>query len=179
MKKMIVALLASVTLTAGAFAQANVAEEAPKMTTYTPVAHMEEEYELADVVGLRLTAWGSCQNVTGLDLTLAGEATNAYGLQLALVRNKVIDTAGAVQLALVSNYAGRLAGVQLSLMNEAVLAKGVQLGLLNQASDVRGLQLGLINTTDIIYGYQIGLINVIKGSAVPCLPIINFMLFDE
>lgn len=179
MKKMIVALLASVTLTAGAFAQAEAAEAAPKMTTYTPVAHLGEEYELADVVGLRVTAWGACQNVTGLDLSIGGEATNVYGLQLALIRNKVIDTAGAVQLALISNYAGRLAGVQLSLLNEAIVAKGVQLGLLNQASDVRGLQLGLINTTDIIYGYQIGLINVIKGSAVPCLPIINFMLFDE
>jgi hypothetical protein len=179
MKKMIVALLASVTLTAGVFAQAEVAEDAPRMTTYSPIACFAQGDELADVVGLRLSAWSTCQNMTGLDLAIGGEATNAYGLQLALVRNKVIDTAGAVQLALVSNYAGKLAGVQMSLLNDAIVAKGVQLGLVNQASDVRGLQLGLINTTDIIYGYQLGLINVIKGSALPCFPIINFMLFDE
>jgi hypothetical protein len=64
-------------------------------------------------------------------------------------------------------------------LNDAIVAKGLQLGWVNQASDVRGLQIGLINTTDIIYGYQLGLINVIKGSALPCFPIINFMLFDE
>ena len=149
MKKMIVALLASITLTAGAFAQA----EAPKKPDYlepiTPVACLWEGDEFVDVIGLRLSAWSTCQDMTGIDLAIG------------------------------SNSAGSLAGVQVALLNKAIVAKGVQVGLVNQASDARGLQIGLINTSDIIYGYQIGLINVIKGSALPCFPLINFMLFDE
>ena len=179
MKKLIVALLASVTLTTGAFAQADAATKPDYLEPITPVACLWEGDEFVDVIGLRLSAWSTCQDMTGIDLAIGGEATNAYGLQLALVRNKVVDKASSLQLAIGSNSAGTLAGVQVALLNKAIVAKGVQVGLVNQASDARGLQIGLVNTTDIIYGYQIGLINVIKGSALPCFPLINFMLFDE
>jgi hypothetical protein len=91
----------------------------------------------------------------------------------------VIDTAGALQIAIGKNSAGSLAGAQLGLYNEAVVAKGVQVGLINSTSDVRGFQIGLLNSTNSIYGYQIGLINVIKGSKVPFLPIINFMFAED
>lgn len=180
MKKLIVALFASVSLAAGAFAQeaaATVATDYQRVETRTlsPVVFSFQGDDTIDIIGLRLSAWGSCQNLTGLDLAIGGEAMNAYGLQLALIRNKVNDTAGALQLAIGMNSASVLTGAQVALYNEAIVAKGLQFGLINAASDVRGFQIGLINSTDMIYGYQIGLINVIKGSRVPFFPIINFM----
>lgn len=182
MKKLIVAFFASMTFAVGAFAQ----EAAPASTiqrvetrTISPVVFSLQGDKTIDIIGLRLSAWGTCQNLTGVDLSIGGEATNAYGLQLALVRNKVIDTAGALQIAIGKNSAGSLAGAQLGLYNEAVVAKGVQVGLINSTSDVRGFQIGLLNSTNSIYGYQIGLINVIKGSKVPFLPIINFMFAED
>lgn len=183
MKKLIVALFASMTFAAGAFAQ----EAAPASTTIqrvetrtlSPVVFSLQGDDTIDIIGLRLSAWGTCQNLTGVDLAIGGEATNAYGLQLALVRNKVIDTAGALQVAIGKNSAGTLAGAQLGLYNEAIVAKGVQVGLINSTADVRGFQIGLLNSTNSIYGYQIGLINVIKGSKVPFFPIVNFMFSED
>lgn len=179
MKKLIVALFASVTLAAGAFAQEAAAAKPEIQRTETrtiaPVWFALQGDNTIDIVGLRLSAWSTCQNLTGLDLAIGGEATNAYGVQLALIRNKVIDTAGALQVAIGANSAGVLAGAQISLLNEAIVAKGLQLGLINSAYDVRGFQIGLLNNTDMIYGFQIGLINVIKGSKVPFMPIINFL----
>lgn len=179
MKKMIVALFASVTLSVGAFAQeTQPAPGAQRVETRTisPVVFSLQGDDTIDIIGLRLSAWGTCQNLTGLDLAICGEATNAYGLQLAIIRNKVIDTAGALQVALAMNEAGTLTGAQIAAYNEAIVAKGLQVGLINNSHDVRGFQVGLVNTTDMIYGYQIGLINVIKGSPIPFLPVINFML---
>lgn len=182
MKKLIVALFASVSLAAGVFAQATTSKTVyprEEKRTLTPVVLSFHGEETIDIIGLRLSAWGTCQNLTGLDLAIGGEATNAYGVQLALVRNKVLDTAGALQVAIGANSASILSGVQVGLYNDALIAKGLQLGLANVSSDVRGFQIGLLNTTDIIYGYQIGLINVIKGSKVPFFPFINFMFSEE
>ncbi|MBQ9693627.1 MAG: hypothetical protein IJV69_02600 [Kiritimatiellae bacterium] len=178
MKKLIVALFASVTLAAGAWAQETASEPTLQRTetrTISPVLFSLQGDDTIDIIGLRLSAWGKCQNLTGVDLAIGGEAMNAYGVQLALVRNKVVDTAGALQIAIGANSAGTLAGAQIGLLNTAIVAKGVQLGFINSTSDVRGFQIGLLNSTESIYGYQIGLINVIKGSKVPFFPIINFM----
>ncbi len=196
MKKSIVALFACLAVAAGAFAQQQ--EEAPaaaqepteqerqpeqrqervETRTIAPVWFALQGDETIDIVGLRLSAWGKCQNLTGVDLAIGGEAVNAYGLQLALIRNKVIDRAGALQIAIGANSAGELSGMQVGLLNEAIVAKGLQIGLLNSTNDIRGLQIGLINSTDSIYGYQIGLINVIRSSPVTFFPIINFVLED-
>lgn len=180
MKKLFVTLIASLLFAAGAYAQdAATKTSDPQRTetrTIAPVWFALQGDQTIDVVGLRLSAWSTCQNMTGLDLAIGGEATNAYGVQLALVRNKVIDTAGALQFAIGANSAGVLTGAQISLLNEAIVAKGLQLGLINSANDVRGVQIGLVNNADSMYGYQIGLINVIKGSKVPFFPIINIGL---
>ncbi len=187
MKKLTVAFVACLSLVASVFAQDAEptpvpAEQNPFQKTETrsvvPVYFALGGEDTIDVVGLRLSLWGKCHDLTGLDLAVGGEAQNAYGLQLALVRNKVLDQAAALQLALIHNSASYLTGVQIALANDALVAKGLQLGIINSTNDTRGLQIGLINSTDIIYGYQIGLINVIKGSAVPFFPILNFQLED-
>ena len=189
MKKSIVALFACLSLAAGAYAQEAAEATNPEQQKPAQPQRVESRTietvpfafggeETVDIVGLRLSAWNKCNDITGLDLAIGGEAVNAYGLQLALVRNKVIDRAGALQIALGWNDAGNLSGMQVALLsNRASIAKGLQVGLLlNSADDMRGVQIGLINTTNTIYGYQIGLINVIKSSPVTFFPIINFML---
>ena len=181
MKKLTMALIAGLFCVAGAMAQ-EAAQVQPKELRYeeqrtiSPVCFSVQGDDTIDIIGLRLSVWGHCQNLTGVDLSIGGEAVNAYGLQLALVRNKVTDRAGALQIALGANKAVQLTGMQIGLWNETVAAKGVQLGFINTSHDVRGVQIGLINNTDMIYGYQIGLINVIRGGAVPFLPIINTTL---
>lgn len=190
MKRLFVAFLATLSFAVGAFAQEAAETTAPvekkplpervETRTIEPVCLALGGEETIDIIGLRLSAWGRCHDLTGLDLSIGGtEAENAYGVQLALLRNKVINNAGALQVAIFSNTAGVMSGMQVSLWNDAIVAKGFQLGLINSASDVRGLQIGLLNTTNSIYGYQIGLINVIKSSPVPFFPIINFFPSDD
>ncbi len=189
MKKLSVALIACLSVVAGAFAAEQQAEaetdtfQRVETRTVTPVtfAYGADGEETIDVIGVRLSSWGDCHDITGLDLVAGGSAQNAYGLQLALVRNEVRDVAGALQMAFCSNdVGGELAGVQVSLLhNNALMMRGLQLGMLNTAKDVRGFQIGLINCADMTYGYQIGLINVIKGSKVPFFPIINFQFAEE
>lgn len=184
MKKLTLALLACFSVVACAFA--TDAETSPALKrvetrTVETVPFAFSGSDTIDIVGLRLGAWGKCHNITGLDLSIGGtEAQNAYGLQIALLRNKVNDVAGAVQITLGANIATELTGVQLGLLwNEAVMVRGVQVGIANVANDVRGFQIGLLNTTDMIYGYQFGLINVIRGSKVPFLPFINFQFIED
>ncbi len=182
MKKLTVALVACVSLVTSVFAQEAAPTETPfqkkETRSVVPVYFALGGEDTIDVVGLRMSVWGTCHDLTGLDLSLGGEAQNAYGLQLALIRNKVLDHAGALQIALFKNSAAYLSGMQLALANDTIVTKGVQLGLVNSSNDVRGFQIGLLNSTDIIYGYQLGLLNVIKGSAVPFMPLINFQ-FEE
>ncbi len=190
MKKLTVALVACFSMVAGVFAaESQGADQVPgegdtfqrtETRTVTPVPIAFGGEETIDVVGLRLSAWNTCHDITGVDLAIIGEAQNAYGLQLALLRNKVRDRAGAVQIAVIGvNEAFHLDGVQLALFwNDAAVMRGGQIGLMNTANDMRGVQLGLINVTNVSYGYQFGLINVIKGSTVPFFPIINFQLED-
>ncbi len=180
MKKLTVALVACVSLVTSLFAQEAASTATPfqkkETRSVVPVYFAFGGDDKIDVQGLRMSLWGTCHDLTGLDLAFGGEAQNVYGMQLALIRNKVLDRAGALQIAIFKNSAAYLSGVQLGLANDSIVTKGAQLGLINTANDVRGFQVGLINSTDIIYGYQLGLINVIKGSAVPFLPIINFQL---
>ncbi len=134
-----------------------------------------------DVTGLRLGVWAKCRQFTGLDLNLlGGQSLDAYGLQIALVQNKVLDRAGAFQLAIGKNDAADMHGIQIALWNNASLLAGFQVGLFNSASDARGLQIGLLNVTDSIYGFQIGLLNIIRTSPIfPCFPIINTVLVED
>jgi hypothetical protein len=182
MKKLCVALMACLSA-AVAFCNEAVAEEsapAPaelkrietRKVDYVNFAFSGEDY--IDIVGLRLTFMGRCNDITGLDLSVAGEAQNAYGLQAALARNKVYDRAEALQVAIFNNSANRLDGAQLSLVNDTSFGRGVQVGLVNIADDFTGVQLGLINATNTMEGYQFGAINVIKSSEwFSFLPLIN------
>ena len=189
MKKSIVALFACLSLATGAYAQEAAETTQPEQQKPAQPQRVESRTietvpfafggeETIDIVGLRLSAWGKCNDITGLDLAIGGEAANAHGLQPAPGRNKGIGRAGVLQPALGWDEAGeppRKCGVRRS--NHADIAKGLQVGLLlNSADDMRGVQIGLVNTANTIYGYQIGLINVIKSSPVTFLPIINFML---
>ncbi|MEG1552852.1 MAG: hypothetical protein RSB14_03340 [Kiritimatiellia bacterium] len=180
MMKLTVAFLMCATVVSGLFAEGQVQSTAQHdARTITPVAFAFQGDETVDIVGLRLNVWGKCQTVTGLDLSINGEAVDAYGLQIALLRNKVTDRAGALQIAIGANYASDLAGLQLGLWNESTLTRGLQIGLVNASHDVRGLQIGLVNTTEMIYGYQVGLINVIRSSFVPFFPILNFTFSED
>ncbi len=176
MKRIAVVLLMCAMMVVSAFAQAPKSDV--KVCSPINVA-MDGDPEM-DVVGLRLSGWAKCRQFTGLDLGIGGQSLDAYGLQIALLRNKVLDKAGAMQLAIGMNSAADMSGIQLALWNEATLLTGIQLGLFNTSSDVYGLQLGLINVTDTIYGFQFGLINIIRSSPYfPFFPILNTVLVDD
>lgn len=186
MKKLCVALIACLSAVVG-FCDEATATEAPvvpelkrvetRRVDYVNLSFSGEDY--IDIIGLRLTLAGRCNDLTGLDLSIAGEAQNAYGLQLALARNKVYDRAEALQVAIFNNSANRLDGVQVSLVNDTSFGRGLQLGLINIGDDFTGLQLGLINSTNTMEGYQLGLINVIKSSNwFSFLPVINIGFRD-
>ena len=129
-----------------------------------------------DIVGLRMSAGGRCEQVTGFDLGLIGRSRYFNGVQLNLFRCDVEDSLAGWQISLGYNSVGmgQSVGLQTGLWNEAQATfHGVQLGLVNLSSYTRGFQLGLINRADDLYGYQIGLINIIRNSPVQFCPIIN------
>lgn len=173
MKKIYIALIASLSIVSGLYAQ-TITPEYEETRKVEHVNFALNGDKTIDIIGLRLNVAATCQNVTGVDVSVWGDSYNAYGLQLALLRNNVRDRAGALQIALLNNTASYLTGVQLALTNDTTVGKGVQLGIVNSSYDFRGLQLGLINCSNTLYGYQLGLINVIKSSTShPFLPLLN------
>ncbi|MCL1920905.1 MAG: hypothetical protein FWG50_07480 [Kiritimatiellaeota bacterium] len=129
-----------------------------------------------DIVGLRMSAGGRCEQVTGLDLGLIGRSHYFNGIQINLLRCDVEDALAGWQISLGYNSVGmgHAAGLQTGLWNEAQATfHGVQFGLVNLTSYAKGFQIGLINRADDLYGFQVGLINVIRNSTVPFCPIVN------
>ena len=132
--------------------------------------------ENIDIVGLRMSAGGSCEQVTGMDLGLIGRSRYFNGIQLNLFRCDVEDSLAGWQISLGYNSVGmgHALGLQTGLWNESMTTfQGVQIGLVNLTSYAEGFQIGLINRAEDLYGYQIGLVNVIRNSPVPFFPIIN------
>lgn len=81
-------------------------------------------------------------NVDGQSLT---------GLQAAGLHNQVHDTVRGVQIAGYMNKAeGSVQGVQLAV-------------ICNYARRLKGLQIGLVNITDSLGGFSLGLVNVVAG----------------
>lgn len=129
-----------------------------------------------DIVGLRLTIPFSTkqESVTGIDLGLWGSCRYFEGLQLNLVRNKVADSMGGVQLGCYNSVnRGDFFGLQVGLWNEANCLRGVQVGLFNVMGDGVGFQFGLINRAEDLHGYQVGLVNVIRAAEISVLPVLN------
>ena len=129
-----------------------------------------------DIVGLRMSVGGRCEQVTGLDLGLIGRSRYFNGVQINLLRCDVEDALAGWQISLGYNSVGmgKCLGLQTGLWNESwATFHGLQVGLVNLTSYASGVQVGLINRADDLHGYQIGLINVIRNSTVPFFPIIN------
>ena len=96
--------------------------------------------------GLALNIWGeNPQNALALGI-VNGASGYSSGIALGLLANYSESYTGA-QLSGIVNYAsGQLTGLQWSLVNYAAKLHGVQLGLVNFAAHAdKGLQLGLIN----------------------------------
>jgi len=132
--------------------------------------------ENIDIIGLRMSAGGRCEQVTGFDLGLAGRSRYFNGIQLNLFRCEVEDALAGWQISLGYNSVGQghCVGLQTGLWNEAESTfDGVQVGLVNLTSYAKGLQVGLINRADDLHGFQVGAINIIRNSTVKFCPIIN------
>jgi len=132
--------------------------------------------ENIDIIGLRMSAGGRCEQVTGFDLGLRGRSRYFNGIQINLLSCEVEDALAGWQLSLGYNSAGEgnSVGLQVGLWNESeAYFSGVQVGLVNLTSYTKGLQVGLINRADDLHGFQVGVVNVIRNSPVQFCPIIN------
>jgi hypothetical protein len=96
-------------------------------------------------------------NATGSSLT---------GLQLAGGFNGVRGHTTGLQLALGMNYAERLTGMQVSLINVGGDVDGVQVGVINVARKVRGVMAGVINVADDIDGVPLAPISITKSGGI-------------
>ena len=164
----------SLLFAAYALCSAPLLAQSENQKTYDPAPIAFNTSTEADVVGVRFNfPFGRCEQVTGFDLGFLGNANNFFGLQLNILRNKTIDRMEGIQIGLV-NLAGNLFGLQAGLWNENLTACGISVGLVNVADHHSGMQIGLINRCESIDGYQIGVVNVIRSSAVPFCPVINF-----
>ena len=129
-----------------------------------------------DIVGLRMSAGGRCEQVTGFDLGLVGRSRYFNGVQINLFRCDVEDALAGWQVSLGYNSVGmgESVGLQVGLWNEVQATfHGVQCGLVNLTSYTKGFQVGLINRADNLYGFQVGLVNVIRNNPVKFCPIVN------
>ncbi|RKI36250.1 hypothetical protein D7Y27_28935 [Corallococcus sp. AB004] len=82
------------------------------------------------------------------------------GAQFAAGAN-IASTMSGLQASSGFNYAGRMDGAQLSLLNVGGDVSGAQVGLVNVAGKVDGLQLGLINVARESQGEALGLLSFI------------------
>ena len=98
------------------------------------------------IEGVTLGLWSeNPQNALALGI-VNGSTGNSSGLTLSLLGNYSESYKGA-QLAWIANYAkGEVKGLQLAAFNYASRLHGLQLGLINyaEASD-KGVQIGLVN----------------------------------
>jgi hypothetical protein len=112
---------------------------------------------------------------TGVQLAgLGNRSGQAQGFQIAGFYNVAEDGMGGVQISSLMNYTrGQLAGMQISLVNKALLIKGskssaasnnrgLQIGLVNFCREMDGTQIGIINIGGQMRGRQIGLINIFR-----------------
>ncbi len=95
------------------------------------------------------------------------------GLQFAPLFNQVSEDTRGAQLAFGANLAGGpIEGLQSAFFfNSAGKMSGLQLSLVNVAGDVDGLQIGLVNIADRVRGVSVGAINVADDvEGVPLAP---------
>lgn len=106
---------------------------------------------------------------TGWQLSgLANIARDYNGMQISGLLNLAGEDANGMQLAGLANLAGeRMDGMQLALCNYATRLRGVQIGLVNYyREDLKGVQLGLVNANPntrvqpMLYGGSAALSNV-------------------
>lgn len=136
-----------------------------------------QEWDVA-VVRLSLLA-GRHRAMYGLDLGILGNITDyeMNGLALGGLFNSVGESTGAVQIALLVNFAAfDFSGCQIAALYSATegTMTGLQLGAANYAGKLSGIQFGLYNFAETLNGLQIGVINLNKSSSVQFMPILNF-----
>ncbi|RKG61457.1 hypothetical protein D7V80_34400 [Corallococcus sp. CA054B] len=98
----------------------------------------------------------------GAQFTVGANIATAQfkGAQFAAGAN-LASTMSGLQASSGFNYAGRMDGAQLSLLNVGGDVSGAQVGLINVAGKVDGLQLGLINVARESQGEALGLLSFI------------------
>lgn len=129
--------------------------------------------------GIQLTGGFNFNNGYVHGFQLAGLSNMAgkqvFGVQIAGLWNVALRGVTGSQASLLYNYTyGQLSGLQLGMVNRAVMMngknsqrpskdRGVQVGLINIGSEMDGTQIGLINIAGKSHGVQIGLINILKA----------------
>jgi hypothetical protein len=104
-------------------------------------------FEIGGLFNINQLSTHSLQLAGGLNVTEG----SAGGVQVAGLHNLVLDTMKGVQLSALSNKV------------EAV-ASGVQIaGVYNYAKRLKGLQIGIINRTDSLGGISFGALNFVRG----------------
>ncbi len=126
------------------FATGAFAETQPFQLSVTPDLAIHSR--ATHIAGVSLGIWSeNPQNAIALGV-VNGSTGNSSGLSLGLLANYSENYKGA-QLAWLANYSsGTFTGVQWSAFNYAARLNGLQLGLINFAeTSEKGVQIGLIN----------------------------------
>jgi len=80
--------------------------------------------------------------------------------QIAGLTNICAATVTGVQLGGGVNYARRITGLQLALVNVSLDFTGAQIGLINYALNGRGTQIGVLNVSNRLEGVPVGLLDI-------------------
>ena len=103
---------------------------------------------------------------------LPSPSHTVYGGMINLGYGQVENLA-AVDLGLVNNVTGTMAGLELGVVNVAGKCAGAQVGALNVASKTAGVQLGVLNFTGDLHGVQLGVLNFSASGGALVFPIFN------
>jgi hypothetical protein len=109
-----------------------------------------------EAAGIGSLAFGGLRGVqtSGIFNVTVGQSS---GAQIAGIFNYSQSLLKGAQISEICNYAGEIAGPQISLINVADTVNGAQIGLINVAGSVKGTQVGLLNFSRQVDGVPIGL----------------------
>lgn len=100
----------------------------------------------------------------GLSLGLAGSRYegDVAGVQWGTFASIATGDMSGLQVGGAYTSAGRLRGVQMGMVNNAVDHDGLQLGFINRSGSLDGVSFGMINVADTGDGLPLGFLNVVR-----------------
>ena len=129
----------------------------------------------SEIWGFRGTLfYGDCLRMRGLDIATGANRTRERfdGLGVAVIYNYAGSLAG-MELGFANVVDREAYGLQLGAWNHAGAGYGLQCGVVNTADYFAGLQLGLFNWANDLDGLQLGLVNVVADQTLCVLPFLN------